>query len=151
MWNDNEAKRIVIISRLPNRSAPKKTTASATGKKSIPSSVPPVVKLKSSMTVSEAERPRSSWQPWWWSGGGVIHTSAAPYQSLPRTHTKKTGSAPSRSENLSREGETKHRQSIILQQCYLQQTNVFESLKNLTKKKTKLRRLAKIEAGYFPS
>lgn len=39
MGNDNEARRDVIISRLPNRSEPK-TTASATGEKSIPSIAP---------------------------------------------------------------------------------------------------------------
>lgn len=38
MGNDNKARRDVIISRLPNRLEPK-TTASATGEKSIPSTV----------------------------------------------------------------------------------------------------------------
>lgn len=38
MGNDNKARRNVIISRLPNRLEPK-TTASATGEKSIPSTV----------------------------------------------------------------------------------------------------------------
>lgn len=107
MGNDNEARRNVIISRLPNRSEPK-TTASATGEKSIPSIAP-----------SRGGITRQNWNHQWPSArldGSVAPGSPAVIRVL-STHllrtnlAQKPGSTPSRSENLS--GEAKQKPQTI--------------------------------------
>lgn len=150
MGNDNEARRDVIISRLLNRSAPKKNNCECKWREIYSQyraelQRRPVVKLQSSMTVSKAERPHRSWQP-------LVVISGR--KGGGRVYKIKPGSAPSRSKHSSLGRQNKnHRQSIILQQLFPPANDCLWKSEALQKSSRSffLQQCPKIGAGCFLS
>lgn len=164
MGNDNEARRDVIISRLPNRSAAKKQLRVQLARNLFPVSCRAseasrgkiaiindrqrawmAARLLAALAVIVEERGR----------GCVIHTSAAPHQSHTYTHTqKRPGSAPSRSENSSWGKAKQKPQTIHYPTATFPPANscLWKSEEHYKKRKAvKVRHRAKTAAGHFPS